>query len=70
MLLCVLLRRSQMFRQLARPRIGWDLAVGVVANKILIDLSGRTTFNFMAELSLAPNPGEGERNEMAESLHL
>lgn len=53
MLLCVLLRISQMFRQLARPWIGWDLSVGV-ANKILIDLSGHMTFNFMVELRALP----------------
>jgi len=42
-----------MFRQLARPWIGWDLSGGV-AGKILIDLSGHMTFNFMLELRALP----------------
>lgn len=42
-----------MFRQLARPWLGWALSVGV-ANKILIDLSRHMTFNFMVELRVLP----------------
>lgn len=38
----------------------WDLWVGVVTNKISIDLFGHMTFNFMVEQSAAPSLGKNE----------
>lgn len=38
----------------------WDLWVGVVTNKISIDLSGHMTFNFTAGQSAAPNLDKNE----------